>query len=322
MHVALNCVNLPNIPNLIEIITQEMKPHNYTRAPYSPKTRRIGCHVSIAGGLWNAPKQAREFGCEVFQMFSRSPQGGNPPVLNRSNLDKFFGALKEYEYNPGDYVIHCPYYINLASGNPTTIKNSIRIIREELERATLLKAQYVMAHMGSARDVGEKMGIKLVSQAISSILRGYKGTAQFLIEISAGAGAVIGDSFDDIALILENVKLKKGILPPGVCFDTQHAFGSGYDLRTQETVHKTFREFDKKIGINKLKMTHCNDSKVPLGSHKDRHEHIGDGQIGTKGFKALLHEPLLKHINFYAETEYDKVKNDIQLLKKLRDKKI
>lgn len=284
-----------------------------------PKTRRIGCHVSIAGGLDNAPKQAREFGCEVFQMFSRSPQGGKPSPLNKTNLDKFFDALKEYGFNHEDYVIHCPYYINLASGNPTTIKNSIRIIREELERATLLKAQYVMAHMGSAKDVGEKKGVKLVSNAIAQILKGHKGTAQFLIEISAGAGAVIGDTFDEIALIFNNVKLTKGTLPLGMCFDTQHAFGSGYDLRTPEAVHKTFKEFDRKIGINKLKMAHCNDSKVDLGSHKDRHEHIGKGKIGINGFKALLNEPMLKHINWYAETEHDKVVEDIKILKKLRE---
>lgn len=284
----------------------------------NPTSRRIGCHVSIAGGIWNAPKQAREFGCEVFQMFSRSPQGGNPPSLNKENLDKFFNALKKYGFKQGDYVIHCPYYINLASGNQTTIKNSIRIIREELKRASLLKAQYVMAHMGSAKDVGEQKGIKLVSNAITQILKEYRGTAEFLIEISAGAGAVIGDTFDEIALILNNVKLNKGTLSPGVCFDTQHAFGSGYDLRTPSAVRKTFKEFDHKIGIDKLKMAHCNDSKVVLGSHKDRHEHIGDGKIGKKGFKALLNEPMLKHINWYAETEYDKIVEDIKLLKYLR----
>ncbi|MBI5230366.1 MAG: deoxyribonuclease IV [Candidatus Magasanikbacteria bacterium] len=282
------------------------------------KSRRIGCHVSIAGGIWNAPKQAREFGCEVFQMFSRSPQGGKPSPLNKTNLDKFFAALKEYGFNPGGYVIHCPYYINLASGNPTTIKNSIRIIREELERATLLKAQYIMAHMGSAKEVGEEKGVKLVSNAITQILKGYRGTAQFLIEMSAGAGAVIGDTFEEVTLILNHIKVDKSTLSPGICFDTQHAFGSGYDLRTPEAVHKTFKEFDRKIGIDKLKMAHCNDSMVELGSHRDRHEHIGKGKIGLSGFKALLNEPMLKHINWYAETEHDKVVEDIKLLKKLR----
>ena len=175
-----------------------------------------------------------------------------------------------------------------------------------------------MAHMGSAKEVGKGKGVKLVSDAITQILKGYKGKTQFLIEISAGSGDVIGDTFEEVALILKKIKVDKGTLPPCVCFDTQHAFGSGYDLRTPKAVHKTFKDFDLKIGINKLKMAHCNDSKVELGSHKDRHEHIGNGRIGLKGFKALLNEPLLKHINWYAETEHDKVVEDIKLLKKLR----
>jgi deoxyribonuclease-4 len=272
----------------------------------------FGAHVSIAGGVQNAPLNATELGCEVFQMFSRSPQGGPAPKLTPENVQAFHdncaaGKMKEW-------VIHTPYYINLASGLEATRKNSARIVREELERGTILGAKYVMFHPGSAKDVGEKEGVRLVIETMKKAMDGYKGTTQLLIEISAGAGMVIGDSFEEVAELLDGVDIPE----VGVCFDTAHAFASGYDIRTAKTIDETFKKFDKLIGLKRLKMSHCNDSKVELGARKDRHEHLGDGFIGKPAFKELINHPKLSHLNWYLETEPDGVKKDLAFLKKVR----
>lgn len=272
----------------------------------------IGAHVSTSGGIVNAPLNAAKLGCEVFQCFSRSPQGGPAPVWTEEMLETFFanceaGGIKEW-------VIHAPYYINFASEEARTRGNSIRIIREELERGTRLRAKYAMFHPGSAKTTGREQGLTHVVEGIKKLLDGYEGSTQLLIEISAGAGQVIGDTFEEVAEILERVDCPE----LGVCFDTAHAFASGYDLRDATHVEKAFKQFDATIGLKKLKMSHCNDSKVELGARKDRHEHIGKGFIGQAGFEALLHSPHLQHLNWYLETEPEAVAEDIALLKQIR----
>ncbi len=177
-----------------------------------------------------------------------------------------------------------------------------------------------MFHPGSFKDLGEKVGMKQAQEALEKILEGYEGTTQLLIEISAGAGNVIGDTFEELAKLMKPVKKHPGF--GGICFDTQHAFGSGYDMRTKAAVEETFTQFDQTIGLSFLKMSHVNDSKVEIGSHKDRHEHINDGFIGEKGFKAFLEFLQKKNlaIPLILETQHDKVEEDIKLLKALRDK--
>lgn len=278
----------------------------------------IGCHVSVAGGLFNAPANAAALGCETFQIFSRSPHGGPVKEIDKETIEKFQTAMKQVSFKV--FVIHAPYFINLGSGNPRIYHGSVNVIRQELERGSLIGAAYVMFHPGSFKDLGEQVGMKQAQEGLAKILDGYTGTTQLLIEISAGAGSVIGDTFEEIAELMKPVIKHKGF--GGVCFDTQHAFGSGYDLRTPKAVKETFAQFDKIIGLKWLKMSHVNDSKVEFGSHRDRHEHIGDGNIGKAGFEAFLsflREKKLA-IPLILETEHDKVEADIKLLKALRDK--
>lgn len=279
---------------------------------------QIGCHVSIGGGLWNAPKNAAEFNCETFQIFSRSPHGGPVKKIDKETQAQFKAAMEQYGFET--FVIHAPYFINLGSSNPRIFNGSIAVIREELERGTLLGAKYLMFHPGSFKDLGEKAGMKQAKEALKKILTNYKGTTELLIEISAGAGSVIGDTFEEIAELMAPVKKMKGF--GGICFDTQHAFGSGYELRTPAGVKKTFTAFDKIIGLQWLRMSHVNDSKVEFGSHRDRHEHIGDGKIGKNGISSILDYWAKKKlaIPLILETEHDKVETDIKQLKALRDK--
>ncbi len=277
----------------------------------------FGAHVSMAGGLINAPKNAHTLGCEVFQIFTRSPQGGYIAPLDEKIASEFKSLCKEYDLK--EWVVHTPFFINFASANPRIKHGSITVVRAELERASLLGAAYVMAHLGSYKDLGEEKGFEQLVDGLDKMLDGYEGSAQFLIEISAGAGAIIGSSFEEIAKIINDKKLMKYNI--GVCYDTQHGFASGYDIRTYESVEETFKKFDEIIGLDKLKMSHCNDSKIELGGHKDRHEHIGEGLIGKTGFEALLKNKKFKDINFYLETEDDKVREDLEILKNIRDKK-
>ncbi len=276
----------------------------------------FGAHVSIAGGIFNAPLNAASLGCEVFQMFTRSPQGGHFPELTEEVVEMF---KKNCELTgQREWYIHCPYFINFASANNRIRFGSVSVVRQELERGSLLEAKYVMAHLGSYKDLGKEKGFPQVVEGLAAVLKGYTGTTQFLIEIAAGAGEVIGHTFEYIAEIIHHPKLKKYSI--GVCFDTQHAFASGYNLRSPKAVKETLDRFDAAIGLERLKMFHCNDSKVEFNSHKDRHEHIGEGYIGRAGFAALLADKRLKNKNFVLETEHDKIKEDLKTLKVLRPK--
>lgn len=279
---------------------------------------KFGAHVSIAGGVFNAPANAAAVGCEVFQIFTRSPQGGPAPKLTKEVLEQFQSELKKH--HQAAVYVHAPYYLNLANPKKQIRANTARIVREDLERASLLGAKGVMFHIGSARDVELEQAQQWVIEGLDKILDGYTGRAKLLIENSAGAGMIMGDTFDEIGLFIKSTKSGKKI---GVCLDTQHMFASGYDLRTHAAVNKTLKEFDQLVGLDRLMLIHANDSKTELGSHKDRHEHIGHGKIGKAGFETLIKHPELKQIDLILETPYKPeggLIKDLQLLKKLRDK--
>lgn len=279
---------------------------------------KVGAHVSAAGGIFNAPANAAKLGCEVFQVFSRSPQGGPAPKLTPEVIKKFKAEQKKYKLP--EFVIHAPYYINFSSTTPRIRYGSISIIREELERGTLLGAPYVITHLGSAKDAGPKLGFHKTWRAIQRILDGYKGSTQLLMEITAGAGELMGDTFEELAGLLQHIESKAVYKNKvHICLDTCHMFADGYDLRTKAAVQKTFRDFDRIVGLRRLKYFHLNDSKAGLGEHKDRHEHIGQGQIGLEGFKALVNHPKLKKVNGVIETPWDnRYAKDLQSLKRMR----
>jgi len=272
----------------------------------------IGAHVSAAGGLHNGPVNAAALGIETFQFFSRPPQGGKPSAIDAAAEKAFRNACEANGF--ARCYIHAPYVINLASKERRIREGTIDIVRGELERGSALGATAVMFHPGSASGVGEEEGVRLVIEGIKAILRGYKGTTRLLVEISAGAGMVIGDSFEEVGEIIRGTDEDVG-----VCFDTAHAFASGYDLRTPEAVEETMTRFDRLVGLDKLVVSHCNDSKVGLGERKDRHEHLGHGHIGRAGFEAIVASPRFTHVDFILETPIDDgMKADIALLKEFR----
>jgi len=288
----------------------------------------IGCHVSIAKGIEKTPELAHKLGCEAMQIFTRSPSGGEFSEISDETAKKFkencqkFGIKKVY--------VHTPYFINLASKNNRIYYGSINSIRKELEKASQLGAKYVMTHIGSAKDLGEEESLKKTTDGLGKVFEGYNGSAQLLIENSAGAGQIIGSDFKQIGTILKTFadikptyevgflnRLRKSVLA-GVCLDTQHSFASGYDWRNG--FDNCIEALDKNIGLKNIKLIHSNDSLTDFNSRKDRHAHIGQGKIGLEGFEKLVAFAKENDIDMICETAYPGVIEDIKILKEMRDK--
>lgn len=275
---------------------------------------KIGAHVSIAGGIDMAPMRALEIGCETFQCFTRPPQGGPAPALTEEILISFKKKMEENKFE--SFYIHTPYYLNLASLDERIWHTSVGVIREDLDRGSLLEARFVMTHIGSYLGQKIEQGIERAIKAVGKILENYNGSTKLLLEISAGAGNIIGDTFDEIGTIVKQFEKQNGF--GGVCFDTCHAFASGYDFTTKDKAETMLSEFEKKIGLRWLKLTHINDSKTELGTKHDRHEHINFGHIGENGLAVLLKTPEFSNIDWILETPGDGRGNDIEILKKIR----
>ena len=293
----------------------------------------IGCHVSIAGGIDKAPKLAHELGCEAMQIFTRSPQGGKVPELTEKTIKAFKENCEKYSIK--NVYAHTPYFINLASANNKIYYGSISAIKTELERASALGAKYVMTHLGSARELGEKESFKKTVEGLEKILDDYKGEAKLLIENSAGAGKIIGADFEQIGEILSSTPDFEARSPvsklAGICLDTQHSFASGYDWKNN--FENNIKILKKYIGLENIKLIHANDSAVEAGSRKDRHAHIGNGppaltsqgdvgrgKIGIGGFEKLVQFAKENDIDMICETDYPEVMEDIKILKEIRKK--
>ena len=273
---------------------------------------KFGAHVSIAGGINKAPMRAHEFGCECFQIFTRSPRGGNPPALNNDLVDSFFQSCEDYGFR--DYYVHTPYYINFASENNEIRKSSIRIVIEELKRSDILNVKYVMTHLGSSKGMERAVSVKRVAEAVSEIIDSCNIKTELLLENSAGQGNTIGEKFEELADII--VKINHDSL--GICLDTAHTFAAGYDIRDHKSLGNTLEEFNSTIGIDRLKLIHGNDSKAGLGDKKDRHEHIGKGKIGISGFESVIKDTNLNKLDMVIETPPEGIKNDLRILKTIR----
>lgn len=292
---------------------------------------KFGVHVSIEGGVDKAPERAFDLGCECFQIFSRSPHGGFAAKIDDKAADNFKRNMKKYP--AGDFFIHSPYYINFASGNSRIRHGSASAVRNEMEVADLLGAKGVVTHLGSAADLGRETAQEKLVQGLARVFeisspgkdktskKKYKKYgARLFLEITAGTGNIMGDTFEEIASFIKETEKQIGKNILGVCFDTAHAFASGYDLRTAEAVHETFLKFDKLIGLERIGLVHLNDSSAQLDSHIDRHANIGRGEIGLEGINSILKELKKNNLNFILETPPVHVQNDLKILKDLRKK--
>ncbi|HRY82447.1 MAG TPA: deoxyribonuclease IV [Candidatus Moranbacteria bacterium] len=279
----------------------------------------IGAHISIAGGIIEAPKRASDLGCECMQIFTRSPQGGKAPSLTNSVCEEF--KISNLKFKIKEVYIHTPYYINFASSNNRIRYGSVSVVRDELERGNLIGAKYVMTHLGTAKDLGQKEATAKTIKMLSKTLEGYTGKTKLLLENSAGAGEIIGDDLSELSEIIKGVASDA---IAGICLDTQHSFASGYDWRKSDVraIHELplLERIDKEIGLDKIKLIHANDSLTDFNSKRDRHAHIGEGKIGLDAFQNIVAFAEKNNIDMILETEHDKVKKDIEILKNFRDK--
>jgi len=280
---------------------------------------KIGCHISIAGGVDNSVARAGKLGCNTMQVFSKNASTWREKILKKDEVESFKELLKNSNINP--VFIHTSYLINLASPSDDLYFKSINAFLEEMKRADLLLTEpYLITHPGAHTGAGEEYGIQRIIRALNIILDKSADlglTTMILLEDTAGSGTHLGYTFYQLKRMMEGAKDRKRI---GICFDTCHAFAAGYDLSHQEGIEQTLGEIDKYLGLEQLKAIHLNDSKFPLGSRKDRHMHIGKGYIGLEAFKMLVNHQYLKDLPFILETpKYDEKDdlNNINLVKTL-----
>ena len=246
----------------------------------------LGCHVSIAEGIQKAPQRGHDLGCEAIQIFTRNPNQWKCKPLSKDAIDEFHSAIKQYEIQA--VMTHSIYLINLASGDKNIRKRSETAFLNEMDRCEALGIPFLVFHPGSYRESTEKKGIRRLVLSIQRLLQKRPNqSVKLCIENTAGAGSLLGGNFEQIAEIREKIGSPDRVK---VCFDTSHAFAAGYDLRAPDGLHEVLDQFDSIIGLEHLIGFHLNDSKVELGSRRDRHENIGLGYIGIEPFKQLVND--------------------------------
>jgi deoxyribonuclease-4 len=291
------------------------------RTPKRPPrltSRRIGLHTSCAGGVHNAAERAYRLGCNTFQIFSSSPRQWAPYELGELQCEEMTRLRARYDLRP--LVIHTNYLVNLASSNELFLNKSMEAFRGEVERALSLCAEYLVLHPGSFRGADREQGLLRTAAAIAAATKGLdlaQGGLTILIENTAGSEFSLGGSFEQVAEILDRLR---GIVPIAACIDTCHTHVAGYDIVSEEGIYQTLQHLDVTIGLNNVRVVHCNDAKAARGSKLDRHQHIGKGTIGEEPFRILLNDLRLTHAAFIAETPIDQPGDDrrnVDALKKL-----
>jgi len=254
--------------------------------------------MSIAGGVAQALWRGRETGCDVIQLFTKNAMQWRTKPLTQADSAAFLKARQETGIRP--VAAHGSYLINLASPDDGLYERSREALREQMQRANALELPYLVMHPGSPRGAGEEEGIDRIARAINLIHHQEAGMrVMILLETTAGQGATLGNRFEHSARIIGRIEEEERV---GVCLDTCHIFAAGYDISTREGYEETLEEFERVIGLARLKVIHLNDSKTAAGSGVDRHEHIGRGSLGLDAFRRLLQEPRLAHLPFILET--------------------
>jgi len=273
---------------------------------------RVGFHVSISGAIDEAVDRAIELGCNTFQIFTRNPRGWKPKELVPSEAEAFIEKVNTYDVRP--VFGHMPYLSNLASPRDEVHVKSVEALRTELERCDKLKVPYLVTHIGSHLGSGAQIGFQRIVMAIDSAFSATKDEVTLLLENTAGTKNSMGGSFEDIEHIIEALAYRQRV---GICFDTCHAFVSGYDLRTEEAVEETIAKIDETVGFDRVKLIHLNDSVGDFNSCLDRHEHIGLGKIGEEGFRKVLKSEFGR-LPLIMETPKDLRRTDAENLRKVR----
>ena len=259
---------------------------------------RLGRHMPLHANAVKATEIARNIGCNAIQIFASNPTGWRPPAGDGASSVVFAQAARLNELYP--VVIHAPYLINLASPDDSIWEKSAALLQWTLQRGALLGANYVVFHTGSHRGSGVEAGIARIAEAIIRILPETPPEVMLLLENDVGAGNSLGYSFEQLGAVIDLLPEYRERL--GICIDTAHLWGAGYDISNASTTREMLEQFDRIMGLDRLKVIHLNDTEMVLGSHRDVHARLGEGIIGEEGLRVLLGEPKLAHTAVILET--------------------
>jgi deoxyribonuclease-4 len=270
--------------------------HNAVAPRVAPSSGvRLGAHVS-GGGLKGIPGKAVSIGCEAVQIFASSPQMWRPPSTKPADAAAFQAACAEAGLGP--ITVHAIYLVNPASENPELRAKTATSLVATLHASEALGVSRVVTHLGSAKGAERAGALERACNVFAEVLDQYSGPVRLLFETSAGAGDTLGGTFDELGTMIRALGAPASL---GVCIDTAHIFTAGYDLRTAVDLERTLEAFDREIGLGLLGAVHLNDSKAPFGSNRDRHENLGDGEIGAEALTRFVNHPALGTTPLYLE---------------------
>ena len=272
---------------------------------------QVGCHVSASGSIDKSVDNAVERDCSAFQIFTRSPRSWHAKDLTKEVIDAFKSKLKDSKIDRFATCAHMPYLPNLATPKDDAFEKSVNTLISEVERCAQLGIPYLVTHLGSHLGTGEEAGIKKLVEGLTKAGQ-TKNDVMILLENTAGQKNSVGSDFKQLGEIFKQLKPGKKF---GVCLDTCHAFVAGYDLRTADKVKETFKEFDKHVGIENLKILHLNDARGEIGCNLDRHYHLGLGGIGEEGITSVVKFANKKKIPIILETPIDDDRDDFENVK-------
>ncbi len=257
----------------------------------------IGAHLSSSKGYTHMLEEALSIGANTFQFFTRNPRGGKAKDMDEDDIKTFLSRAEEIQF--GTILAHAPYTLNCCSAKAETRQFALQTFEDDLRRMEYTPNMLYNFHPGSHVGQGEETGIKLICETLNAVLF-EDMTTTVLLETMAGKGSEMGKTFEELKAIIDGVELKDKM---GVCLDTCHVSDGGYDI--VHNLDGVLEEFDRVIGIDRLKALHINDSKNPIGAHKDRHEKIGEGFLGTETFEKIVNNPYLKDLPMFLETPND-----------------
>ena len=254
----------------------------------------IGCHLSCSNGYLAMGEQAVSLGADTFQFFTRNPRGGAVKPFDAQDAQALVDFLAEHRFAP--VLAHAPYTLNACAADEKIRSFAVRTMREDLERLAHIPGAMLNFHPGSHVKQGAEVGISLIAKMLDEVYTPELPTT-VLLETMAGTAREVGRSFGELRAIMDAAKAGDRL---GVCLDTCHVYDAGYDIVGD--LDGVLEEFDREIGLDRLRAIHINDSKNPMGSHKDRHERIGEGSIGLDAMTRIINHPALRHLPFYLET--------------------
>ena len=259
---------------------------------------KLGAHMSIAGGVDKAILLGKKLGCEVVQIFTKNSNQWSARPLGEEEIAAF--RANRVAFGMPVIAAHGSYLINLCSADSVLYRRSLEAFRHELERCEMLGIPYLIAHPGAHGGAGEKEAIARLTAALEAVFERPAGcSVMVLLEITAGQGSSVGHRFEHLAEIIGRIREPRRL---GVCFDTCHAHASGYDMRTEDGYSRTFEEFDRTVGIERIEAFHLNDCKKEVGCRIDRHWHIGRGFLGLEPFRLLMNDPRFDGLPAFLET--------------------